>query len=32
MAGVYIYAWDPNAEKWVKVKVTAAGKLIIVSS
>lgn len=27
MAGVYLYAWDSVNEVWVKVAVTAAGKL-----
>ncbi len=28
MAGTYLYAWDPVAEKWVKVQVTVDGLLI----
>lgn len=32
MAGFYIYAWDPVNEVWVKVAVTAAGKLIVTTS
>lgn len=27
MASTYLYAWDPVNEKWVRVVVTAAGKL-----
>ena len=29
MAGTYLYAWDPVNEKWVKVKVTPAGYLVV---
>lgn len=27
MAGIYLWAWDPVNEVWVKVVVTASGKL-----
>jgi len=27
MSGVYLYAWDSANEVWVKVIVTAAGKI-----
>lgn len=32
MAAIYIYAWDPVNEKWVKVAVTAAGKIKVKST
>ena len=32
MASTYLWAWDSVNEKWVKVSVTAAGKLKVVTS
>ena len=32
MAGANLYAWDSVNEVWVKVRVTAAGKLKVVTS
>lgn len=32
MAGSYIYAWDSTLKKWVKVKVTATGKIKVATS
>ncbi len=32
MIGTYLMAWDSVNEKWVKVLVTPAGKLKVVSS
>ena len=29
MSGVYMYAWDAVNEKWVRVKVTPAGYLVV---
>ncbi len=32
MASTYIYAWDAVNEKWVKVAVTAGGKIKVATS
>lgn len=32
MSATYIYAWDSVNNKWVKVAVTAAGKIKITGS
>lgn len=32
MSGAYIYAWDANAQKWVKVAVNSSGEIEIVTS
>jgi len=32
MTGVYLYAWDSVNNKWVKVAVTAAGKIKVAST
>ena len=32
MQGTYLFAWDPVNEVWVKVVVTAAGKIRVATS
>ncbi len=32
MASTYLYAWDAVTETWIKVAVTAAGKLRVATS
>ncbi len=32
MSGKYMFAWDSVNNKWVKVKVTAAGKIKVATS
>lgn len=32
MGGSYLYAWDAANSKWVKVAVTAAGKIKVVTT
>ncbi len=32
MGQAVLYAWDPDAEAWVKVQVNADGELVVVTS
>ncbi len=32
MSGIYVFAWDADALEWVKIKVTAAGLLVVATS